>query len=156
MQPTSGQKEIILHNNKGGINMFELMKKRIKNQKGLTLVEVLAVVVILAIVAAIAIPAIGNMIENNRVKAMKADAVNVISAAHIYYTEGNTDPFNESHTNVRDYLENFGSMTAFEVDEKGVMTSGTATKGSVTLTFTDATVELIDPENPKPDGTYVK
>ncbi|NLY78711.1 MAG: prepilin-type N-terminal cleavage/methylation domain-containing protein, partial [Lysinibacillus sp.] len=40
--------------------MFNLLKKRIKNEKGLTLIEVLAVVVILAIVAMIAIPAIGG------------------------------------------------------------------------------------------------
>ena len=38
--------------------MFNTLKKRIKNEKGLSLVELLAVIVILAIVAAIAIPAI--------------------------------------------------------------------------------------------------
>ena len=70
--------------------MLKLIKKRLKNQKGLTLVEVLAVVVILAIVAMIAIPAIGNIIENNRIKAIKADAVNIISAANIYFTDRGT------------------------------------------------------------------
>ncbi|AVK83325.1 Tfp assembly type protein [Lysinibacillus sp. B2A1] len=62
-------------------------KKLLKNQKGLTLVELLAVVVILAIVAAIAIPAIGNIIENSRYTAVKADATNIISAANLYYTD---------------------------------------------------------------------
>ena len=42
------------------------MKQILKNEKGLTLIELLAVIVILAIVAAIAVPAIGNIIENSR------------------------------------------------------------------------------------------
>jgi len=62
-------------------------KKLLKNQKGLTLIELLAVVVILAIVAAIAIPAIGNIIENSRYTAVKADATNIINAANLYYTD---------------------------------------------------------------------
>lgn len=64
-----------------------LNKKLLKNQKGLTLIELLAVVVILAIVAAIAIPAIGNIIENSRYTAVKADAINVLNAANLYYTD---------------------------------------------------------------------
>lgn len=36
------------------------------SQKGLTLIELLAVVVILAIVSAIAIPSIANLIDNNK------------------------------------------------------------------------------------------
>lgn len=152
----SEQKQNTLHtNHRGGHFMFKLMKKRIKNEKGLTLVEVLAVVVILAIVAMIAIPAIGNMIENNRIKAMKADAINVISAAHIYYTEGNTATFTDSLQDVKNYLENFGSMTSFTVTEKGVL-NGEATKGSVTLEFKDATVESIEAENPKETTTVKK
>ncbi|MEK5231266.1 prepilin-type N-terminal cleavage/methylation domain-containing protein [Lysinibacillus sp. FSL K6-0232] len=59
----------------------------LKNQKGLTLVELLAVIVILAVVAAIAIPAIGNTIDNSRYKALKADAINVIHAAQFYFME---------------------------------------------------------------------
>ncbi|HWL13758.1 MAG TPA: prepilin-type N-terminal cleavage/methylation domain-containing protein, partial [Ureibacillus sp.] len=61
--------------------MFKTMNKRIKNEKGLTLIELLAVIVILAIVAAIAVPAIGNIIENSKIKALKSDAANIISAA---------------------------------------------------------------------------
>ncbi|MGE7839171.1 prepilin-type N-terminal cleavage/methylation domain-containing protein [Lysinibacillus sp. NPDC093712] len=64
-----------------------LNKKLLKNQKGLTLIELLAVIVILAIVAAIAIPAIGNIIDNSRYNAVKADAINVLNAAQLYYTD---------------------------------------------------------------------
>lgn len=92
MQPTSTQ---ILKINqkqneklKGGFNMFKTMKKRIKNEKGLTLIELLAVVVILAIIAAIAIPAIGNIVNTQRDKAVLADISSVFSAAKIANVDG--------------------------------------------------------------------
>ena len=58
--------------------MKKFLQKRLKNEKGLTLVELLAVIVILGIIAAIAIPSIGNIIENSKVNAVKADAQNVL------------------------------------------------------------------------------
>lgn len=45
------------------------MKKWLKNTKGLTLVELLAVIVILGVVAAIAVPSISGTIANSKVKA---------------------------------------------------------------------------------------
>lgn len=68
--------------------MFNTLKKRIKNEKGLSLVELLAVIVILAIVAAIAIPAIGNIINNTRDKAVLSDAQNAIASAKIANADG--------------------------------------------------------------------
>ncbi len=46
--------------------MRKFIQNKLKEQKGLTLIELLAVIVILAIIAAIAIPAIGNIIENSQ------------------------------------------------------------------------------------------
>jgi type IV pilus assembly protein PilA len=49
-----------------------MLKKRFKllrNQKGLTLVELLAVIVILGVIAAIAVPAIGGVITNSKTNA---------------------------------------------------------------------------------------
>lgn len=68
--------------------MFKTLKKRIKNEKGLSLVELLAVIVILAIVSAIAIPAIGNIINNSRDKAVLSDYQSLISTAKIAYVDG--------------------------------------------------------------------
>lgn len=73
---------------KGGFTMFQVLKKRIKNEKGLSLVELLAVIVILGIVAAIAVPSIGNIINNQRDKAVLAELSNAISSAKIAYVDG--------------------------------------------------------------------
>ena len=62
--------------------------KIFKNQKGLTLVELLAVIVILGIVAAIAVPSIGNIINNSKDKAILADASTVLSAGKLAITDG--------------------------------------------------------------------
>ncbi len=64
--------------------MLELMKKRksvLGNENGLTLVELLAVIVILAIIAAIAIPSIGGVINGTKTKAHNSNAVMIIDAA---------------------------------------------------------------------------
>jgi type IV pilus assembly protein PilA len=65
-----------------------LVQKTLRNQKGLTLIELLAVIVILGIIAAIAVPAIGNVIEKSREKATVAEALNVISAAKLAQASG--------------------------------------------------------------------
>lgn len=58
-----------------------------RNEKGLTLVELLAVIVILAIITAIAIPAFGKIIDNSRIKSEKANAIRVIEAAELYFAD---------------------------------------------------------------------
>ncbi|WP_070327703.1 prepilin-type N-terminal cleavage/methylation domain-containing protein [Exiguobacterium aurantiacum] len=70
--------------------MLEKMKmiwqdaKQLKDERGLTLVELLVVVVILGIIAAIAVVAIGGIIENSRKDAMVSDAKQMVSAAKLY------------------------------------------------------------------------
>lgn len=76
-------------NEKMGENSFmkKLLKKRL-NQKGLTLIELLAVIVILAIIAAIAIPAITGLINTQRDKAILAEAQTIIAGAKLANTSG--------------------------------------------------------------------
>ncbi|WLV24118.1 type II secretion system protein [Aciduricibacillus chroicocephali] len=64
------------------------MQKLKKDQRGLTLVELLAVVVILAIVAAIAFVVIGNVIDNSKKDAQVANAQQMITAAKLYESSG--------------------------------------------------------------------
>jgi type IV pilus assembly protein PilA len=64
--------------------MFKSIKKRLKNQRGLTLVELLAVVVILGIIAAIAVPNIGKLIGKTEDDAKVAEGIQIINAAKLY------------------------------------------------------------------------
>lgn len=63
------------------------MTQTLKNKKGVTLVELLAVIVILGIIAAIAVPAIGGLIDRQRANAAQRSYEGVIAAAELYATE---------------------------------------------------------------------
>lgn len=143
--------------------MKKFLQKRLKNEKGLTLVELLAVIVILGIIAAIAVPSIGGIIENTRIKAQFADGQNVLAAANIYFVENpGADPISIKELVLQDYLDNAGS---FGSDNNGTVTydkggnklsaSTTAAEGKITVTFNAATNENISNAKPKGGGTNV-
>ncbi|WP_374054413.1 type II secretion system protein [Rossellomorea sp. FM04394] len=67
--------------------MLKKMKKMLKNERGLTLVELLAVIVILGIIAAIAVPSIGGVIKNSKEDAKVAEALQIIDAARLSHAE---------------------------------------------------------------------
>lgn len=83
-----------MHNNKEleEKRMFKMLKK-VKNQKGMTLVELLAVMVIVGIIAAISIPAIGGMLDNTRKDAHVANVKNIGEAARLFVSS-TEDMFN--------------------------------------------------------------
>jgi type IV pilus assembly protein PilA len=64
-----------------------MLKRLLKNERGLTLIELLAVIVILGIIAAIAIPTIGNIIDNSKEDAHIANAEQIINAARLAKTQ---------------------------------------------------------------------
>lgn len=126
--------------------MKKLLKKRLNNEKGLTLVELLAVIVILGIIAAIAIPSIGNIIQNTREKAVVADAQNALAAANLYFTENNTETTvfikkEATKKNLEDsgLLKDAGSLIDGTVDiaadgKVTISTTGKAGKETVRIT----------------------
>ncbi|MBM7572020.1 type IV pilus assembly protein PilA [Aquibacillus albus] len=64
---------------------------KFKEQKGFTLVELLAVITILGIIVAIAVPSIGNVIDNAREDAEEIDEEMVIEAARLAHIQGEVD-----------------------------------------------------------------
>ena len=83
--------------------------KQLKNQRGLTLVELLAVIVILAIIAAIAAVAIGNVINNSKDKAALSDAVMILEGAKLANLDGACEDKDGSITCTADHLKGFVS-----------------------------------------------
>lgn len=76
---------------------YEMRKhvKLLKKEKGMTLIELLAVIIIIAIILAIAIPIIANVIGQSRDRATVSEALNIISAAKLKYAQegGNDLPY---------------------------------------------------------------
>ena len=129
--------------------MKNKMSKVLKNEKGLTLIELLAVIVILAIVSAIAIPAIGNIVENSRYNAVKADAVNVINAANLYFTDDATKTSVTVGTLISEkYLESPGKLVIGDTVTKATPNTLEAAaiiySGTKTVKFTGATITSIN------------
>lgn len=99
--------------------------KILKNQKGLTLIELLAVIVILAIVAAIAVPSIGNIINNSKDKAILADASVILSGAKLAMLDGScktgadTDGNTCTNTELSGYVEGITLGTNDKVVKSG-------------------------------------
>ncbi len=115
--------------------MKKWLQKRLKNEKGLTLVELLAVIVILGIIAAIAVPSIGGIIGNSKVGALKSDVINAINASELYLLESSENTARTTVT-LEDLLgTTTGATNDAYLTEKGSLVNFTYTIASKTATF---------------------
>jgi type IV pilus assembly protein PilA len=64
-----------------GFTWPTLSLEKVKNQKGLTLIELLAIIVIIAVIGAIAVPAINNVVRSTERNAHRANAHMIVDAA---------------------------------------------------------------------------
>ncbi|NLW70864.1 MAG: prepilin-type N-terminal cleavage/methylation domain-containing protein [Eubacteriaceae bacterium] len=119
---------------------------KLKNKKGFTLVEVIAVLVILAILIAIAIPAVNGYIKKAKGTEYDLTARNVYMAATIAINEYAVDHTpteintyatgGEDSTFVADVLK----LTSLGVDEITTGDAGDADVGKYSIDYTDGNV----------------
>jgi type IV pilus assembly protein PilA len=125
----------------------------LKNKKGFTLVELLAVIVILAIILAIAIPGISGIINSAKKGSFESDAKMIVTGIEYKVLEASVDPtktapvVGDIMANLADFGANPANYTAAEITSMNPVTisitssassefgawSATATKSSVTF-----------------------
>lgn len=67
---------------------IKMLKTKLKNQKGFTLIELMATLAILALIVAIAIPAVGGIIERAEGQAETANIEMIENAAQLAHLGG--------------------------------------------------------------------
>lgn len=129
----------LLHIFKGDEKMRSRFQKVMKNQKGMTLVELLAVIVILAIVTAIAVPSIGGIINNSKKSAHISNGLMVINAAKIGVAGQDKQLMDlaENSGNITvtlSQLESFGYLDTVPKDPSAKDSTYDGTSSKVTIT----------------------
>lgn len=120
--------------------MLKVFSKKMKNQNGFTLVELIVVIAIIGILGAIAVPKFGGFRENAADKADKATAAVLANAARLYYIDGQiTFEGNESEKEIE-----ISELQSNKLLESGTYKPQKTDKDGFTITITkegDVTVK---------------
>lgn len=105
-----------------------------KNNKGVTLVELLIVIVVMGIIAAFAIPAVGTIIENTQKDAILADALAIESAAKLYCSQTTCDADEDlTWTDLQNYVEGLDATYYDFTNNSGIVATKSGGKWTVDL-----------------------
>ena len=125
------------------------------NNKGFTLVEILAVIVILGILTAITIPTVTTIIEKNTQDNIKNLEKTIISAAKMYISDNRYEIKLDSNTTCSNTIteRNIKSINANQITESKIPIQTLITTGYIKGT-------IIHPEtkknmNPDKDKSYI-
>lgn len=102
------------------MNVFNTaMKKKNKNRKGFSLVELIVCLVIMAILAAALVPTLIGYIKQTRQSNAKNEAAACVSAAQAIASSAYADPNGKYHSNSlnKDYTITNGSVTMTDGDD---------------------------------------
>jgi len=110
-------------------------KSLLRNEKGLTLIELLAVIVILGIIAAIAIPSVSSIISKSKVNTHRANAQLIVDAARNMVLVDNLESSTSTDKSVDlDTLFKSGYLETMPKDPQGSSGKYNATDSKVTWT----------------------
>nr|WP_186324661.1 prepilin-type N-terminal cleavage/methylation domain-containing protein [Paenibacillus bovis] len=119
--------------------MVKKIRQALKNEKGLTLVELLAVVVILGIISAIAIPSIGGLINNSKKDAHLANGQQMVNAAKLALIEDDeVESWTLQDLISKEYLEPVKDPSGGEYAPGSIVKKGENGSFTVTLVQKDS------------------
>lgn len=119
------------------------MTNLLKNKRGVTLVELLAVIIIMGIIAAIAVPTIGSLIENQRIKAADAEWANVLEAGRLYYADTDDTSFTLAEVEAAGYLSE--TIVILDDSSEASPVGDPIVHSTVTFTVTAGVVSVTAP-----------
>ncbi len=96
------------------------MIKAIRSKKGVTLVELLAVIVILGIIAAIAVPTIGTIISRQRTRASEASFSSIEEAARLFSMSELDNQFTLRDLDRAGYIDLSDTLISLTADGRGM------------------------------------